>query len=231
MKFVFTKSRIFKAGSFVLGVIITLLLTRAWNIAFPEDPLIIKEITDSVKVVHEYRLPSNTDSTTEIMEKKLKNLRLLNDYEDEIDRRIRRINNIDSSLYIPNLIEPAIGEKYKYKGYSSGDPSAYFSTEWPDLNRSKYLDFKIKFFNPRILKKIAFLRLSILRYESHEDKKVQVYEIDEYYEVNTENRNFIRIENNFKPGKYQFLIGFILSKDVKNKYPKFYHTKCTLIKN
>jgi len=85
------KSNKKKASLFILGVIVTLAITWAWNKVFPTEPFIVKEMTDSITVVHKYNF-GNQDSIDLEIQKKYKNLKLLNDYEEEIDRRIKRID-------------------------------------------------------------------------------------------------------------------------------------------
>ena len=87
------KKNIRNSGVFVLGVVATLLITTLWNKAIPETPIIVKEVSDSIKIVHEYRVPEIDDSLELTLERKLKNLELLNNYDKEIDKRIKNIEN------------------------------------------------------------------------------------------------------------------------------------------
>jgi hypothetical protein len=83
------KSKTKKVFFFVLTVLGTLIITSVYNKVFPSDPNIVKEVTDSLTVVHKYNFPV-TDSMNLEIEKRLKNIELLNSYENEIDKKLTR---------------------------------------------------------------------------------------------------------------------------------------------
>ena len=59
---------------FILGAIVTLLITSIWNDKiWPTSPIYIERM-DSIKVVHEYPMPIESDSLTELRAKQLQNL-------------------------------------------------------------------------------------------------------------------------------------------------------------
>ncbi|SEP83041.1 hypothetical protein SAMN05421824_0426 [Hyunsoonleella jejuensis] len=215
---------------FVLGVICTLAITSLWNKALPEEPIIVKEVSDSIKVVHEYKIPKIDDSLEITLKKKLENLELLNNYEKEIDNRIKRIENKSKNSAIPNLISLKFSESYESKGYTQGNANSFFKMECPNINSAEFIDFRFDFFNPKILDEIAFLRLNIYKFEKTSDKESRSYILNQFYEPYENNDNFIRIENNLKSGKYEIMIGFTLKKDLNKKYPDFYMKKCILTK-
>lgn len=215
---------------FVLGVICTLALTTIWNKVLPETPTIVKEITDSIKIIHEYKVPEIDDSLEITLEKKIENLELLNNYENEIDKRIQRIEKKSINSIVPNLISLEFSESYDYKGYTQSDANSFFTVSCPNLNTDKFLDFKPDFFNPDILKEIAFFRLNIYKFEKMKDKESRTYILNQFFEPYKKNNNFIRIGNSLDKGKYELLIGFTLKKDLKKEYPPFYVKKCILIK-
>tara|TARA_R110002033_G_C3863543_1_gene236656 strand:+ start:854 stop:1570 length:717 start_codon:yes stop_codon:yes gene_type:complete len=224
------KKNIRNSGIFVLGVIVTLLITTIWNKAIPETPVIVKEVNDSIKIVHEYKIPEIDDSLELTLERKLKNLELLNNYDKEIDKRIKNIENKSKNATIPNLISINNLNKYEYKGYSQGKSNSYFTLDCPNIDDSKFIDFKPNFFNPEILKDIAFFRLNIHEIENAKGEKSRYSILTQFYNPKSTNNNFIRIENNLAKGKYEFFVGFTLKKDLNEKYPTFYLKKCTLIK-
>lgn len=215
---------------FVLGVICTLALTTLWNKALPEKPIIVKEITDSITVVHEYKIPEISDSLEITLEKKLENLELLNNYENEIDKRIQRIEKKSINSTVPNLISLKYSESYEYKGFTEGNANSFFTVSCPNLNTDKYLDFKFDFFNPSFLKEIAFFRLNIYKYKKLTDKESRSYVLNQFFEPYKTNTNFIRIGNNLNKGKYEIFIGFTLKNDMTKEYPTFYIKKYVLIK-
>jgi hypothetical protein len=215
---------------FILGVICTLALTTLWNKALPETPIIVKEVTDSIKVIHEYKIPEINDSLEITLEKKLENLELLNNYENEIDKRIKRIEKKSINSTVPNLISLKNSESYNYKGFTQGNSNSFFTVNCPNLNTDEFLDFKPDFFNPSFLKEIAFFRLNIYKYENLTDEESRSYVLNQFFEPYKTNTNFIRIENNLSKGKYEIFIGFTLKKDITKEYPTFYMKKCVLIK-
>jgi hypothetical protein len=226
-----SKSNVIKSLCFIVGVIITLIIKQIWGTIFPEKPVILKEVADSIKIVHEYNIPKDSDSLSRSLSNKLKTIKMLNNYEDEIDRRIKSIKRRDSEIAIPNLIKPNIAAEYNQKGFTQDNAAAFFEMDCPDLNGSKYIDFHINFFNPKILNEIAYLKLYICKYRNDNSTDATLFIMDECYEVNIDNQNLIRLENNLNKGRYEISVGFVLNKDLNNKYPNFRAKKCILIKN
>ena len=219
------KKNLNKVLIFVGGVILTLIISKIWNIALPESPVVVKEITDSLRVIHEYTIPLEGDSLEKNVEQRLKNLKLLNDYEQEIQKRKKIIETEYQNILTPNLVLLNGPSKKVNKGYIDADASSYFSLDCPNLNTAKFLDFRLDFFNPEILKDVAYLRLSILKYKSfNEIYPIYLY-FSEYYEVRPTNENFIRIENNLPKGKYEIFVGLALKRDVNAEYPTYYSKK------
>lgn len=150
-----THKKNLRKGFFIILVIIcTLAITRIWNKVLPEPPIIIHEVNDSIIVIHEYKIPQINDSLEVTLKKKLENLELLNNYEKEIDKRIKRIENKSQNSIIPNLISLEFSDTYKHKGYTQANANSFATVDCPDLNTSEFLDFKLDFFNPNVLKKI-----------------------------------------------------------------------------
>jgi hypothetical protein len=224
------KKNLKNASLFTIGVIVTLVITMVWNKVFPTDPIIIKEVTDSVKVIHNFEIPSASDSLTDQLEKSLKNLKTLNEYEAEIDKRVKRIQEKGTDFIYPNLILLDSTRKYEMKGFVQEEASAFFTLDCPKDVDSKTLDFRIDFFNPKTIEEIAFLRLNIYRFAKIADANSQYYYLNEIYEVRP-NNNLIRIENNLGKGKFEVFIGFTFKRDLKAKYPGFYFKRCMIYKN
>lgn len=218
------------ASLFTIGVIVTLGITMLWNKVFPTDPVIIKEVTDSIKVVHNFEIPSNIDSLSFQLEKSLKNLKTLNEYEAEIDRRVKRIQAKGNDFIYPNLILIDSTRKYEIKGFVQEDASAYFTLDCPKDINLKTLDFRIEFFNPKTIEEIVFLRINIYKSTKLADGTSQYYYLNEIYEVRPDN-NLIRIENNLGKGEFEVFIGFTFKKDLKAKYPGFYFKRCMIYNN
>lgn len=98
------KQKIWTAVFFIIGVITTIIITKASNKIIPDEPLIVKQYTDTIKIIHDYKLPKdlNNDTIREKLEAKIKNLELLNNYDKKIKERLVSIKS--SNQVIPNLI-------------------------------------------------------------------------------------------------------------------------------
>ncbi len=84
------KTNIRNAIIFILGVIVTILITKASDKISPNDPILIKQFTDTIHIVHDYSLPKNlgNDTVRQQLENQIKNLELLNNYDKQIKARI-----------------------------------------------------------------------------------------------------------------------------------------------
>lgn len=213
---------------FILGVIVTIIITKTFDKAKPNDPILVKEYIDTIKIVHDYKIPNelNNDSARFELEKKIKNLELLNNYDRQIKERINLSK--ESDAIIPNLILTGIENRIKSKGYKYGRSSAYFTSNCPDLNND-FLDIRLDFFNPSIIKKIAYLRVNIYGFDNRNSTESRTFVLEELYEVKPQN-NLIRISNDFSNGKYEIQYGFIFKKELEAKYPSFNFKKCTVTK-
>lgn len=223
-----TKNNIKNASLFVLGVIVTIIITKSSDKIFPGDPVVVKEVTDTIKIIHNYDIPSelNDDSTRLELERKLKNLELLNNYDKQIKERITLTKTNDG--VVPNLILTNGSDRIKSKGYSYGSSSAYFTSDCPLLD-NEYLDIKLNFFNPDITKEIAFLRMNIYRFDNPSSNEARTYILEELFEVKS-NENLIRISNDFSKGKYEILYGFVFKGELTKTYPTFNFKKCIVTK-
>lgn len=223
-----TKSNLRNASLFVLGVIVTIFITKTSDKIIPGDPVIVKEFTDTIKIVHNYNIPSdlNDDSTRLELERKIKNLELLNNYDKQIKERIALTKKNEG--LIPNLILTRETERIKSKGYTYGSSSAYFTSACPSLDK-EHLDIKIDFINPSIVKDIAYLRVNIYRFDNVNSNEARTYVLEELYEVKPEN-NLIRLSNDFSKGKYEILYGFVFKDELSKTYPSFNFRKCIVTK-
>lgn len=223
-----TIKKIRDALLFVLGVIVTLIFTKTFDKIFPSDPIIVKEYTDTVKIVHDYKIPNelNNDSVKIELQKKIKNLELLNNYDRQIKEKIALSKQENGE--IPNLILTNSKNNIKGKGYTYGSSSAYFTSECSNLN-TDFLEIKINFLNPSIIKDIAYLRVNIYRFDDKASDEARTFIIEELYEVKQQN-NIIKISNDFSKGKYEILYGFIFKDELTKKYPTFNFKRCILTK-
>lgn len=194
------KTNIRNAIFFVVGAIVTIILTKASDKVVPSDPVIVKQFTDTVKIVHEYNLPEKlgNDTVRKELENKIRNIELLNSYDKEIKARILQIQKSDGLT--PNLIVTQNVNGIFNKGYTYASSSSYFTSDCPELN-SKYVDIEINFLNLSITKEIAYLRVEIDKFDDPMKNEARNLILDDFYEVKEAN-NFIRINNDFPKGKY-----------------------------
>lgn len=193
----------------IVTAIITICVERSCNRIIPEDPVVVKEYTDTVKIVHCYDFGDLNDSLINTkLRRKLENIELAQMYEAEIikkDKSIRRANSIMLDASFPNM-----------KGYRICGAMSYFSYEMSSLNE-KLIEFNLSFFNESILNDIYCLVLKIHKIENNK----RIYYEEQYYNVNGTN-NLIRIANSLPQGKFEFSVGFVLKRDRLSEYPDTY---------
>lgn len=209
---------------YIAGVVVTILISKTSDKIFPEDTFVIKEVTDTIKIVHEYKIPKdiNEDSTRYLLETKIKNLELLNKYDKQIAEKFSsQINSINPNLILTNKLH-----KTNTKGYKYGSSASYFESDCPNL-MSGFFDININFFNPDIIKEIAYLRVNISRYENSTSTDASITILNEYYEAKPRN-NLIRMSNDFPKGKYEVIFGFIFKSELASDYPTFNFKKCII---
>lgn len=175
----------------IIGAIITLLCEKACNKIVPDNPIIVKEITDSVRIIHTYDFNIEVDSIVNTQLKmKLENIALAQSYELKIDEMMKSqyqgyFNKVMLNSQFPNA-----------KGYIIESGMPFFDAFIPSL-QNEFLDFKINFFNTDIRKNIYCISVKID--EVKNNKMVMV--LDENYNVMCPNNN-IRIKNSLSKGIY-----------------------------
>jgi len=222
------KKNIKGALLFLLGVIVTIIITKISDQVVPDVPILVKQYTDTLKIVHDYVMPEHLNDETVYIEfeKKLRNLELLNKYDREIKERIRL--NETNSDFLPNLIITHSISDLKRKGFTYGSSSSYFVSNCPKFD-TNFIDIDIDFLNPEITKEIAFLRVNIYRFENLESESSRHFVLEDFYEVKPQ-KNYIRIYNDFPKGKYELMYGFVFKSDLNKEFPIFYFKKCIVVK-
>ena len=204
----------------IMTALITILCEKSCNKILPDSPVIVKEVSDSIKVIHSYDFNNGIDSVVNLQLKmKLENVRLANFYEKEVDMKIKknRIRKYNSVM---------INSKFpKAKGYSINSAASYFNVQIPTFE-GDFLDFDISFFDLDLVKDIYCLSIKI---DAINNGKHSVY-LDDNYNINN-GSNMIRIANTFPKGIYEISVGFFLKKDVNAEYPCYYRIAKTLNKH
>lgn len=202
----------------IIGAIITLLCDKACNKIIPDNPIIIKEISDSVRIVHTYDFNLGDDSIVNTqLRMKLENIALAQTYELKLDELNTRHNRAFNKIMLDSFSSNA-------KGYILDSGMPFFVATIPSL-QNEFLDIEITLFNSDIINDIYCLSVKI---DAIENNRLTVV-LDQNYNVNSID-NYIRIANVLPKGTYRISVGFILKRDCKSEYPRFYQISRTLKK-
>lgn len=198
----------------LLGAIVLLLLTKTCNTIWPDTPVIVKEHTDTVKVIHSIT-PMSVDSDSIIrrqIERQLMNIELLNKYEEKIaDKR---------EAAKANTCKIIVGNPYtNSRGYTTESASSYCFIE---LNpNGPFIDVTYDFFREDYIDLVNTLCVKISRKDNDKGRDYIVSDIN--YEPHKGNNGLlVRMVNDFTAGVYTIEAGFILKADSQKKYPTFY---------
>lgn len=216
----FVKNHLWQTTTFLLGTIVVILLAKAVDDIFPSNPIIIKEVSDSLKIVHTYELPKlpANDSISLLIQQKLNQISQLNLYEKELDDYYEKIRTKESTSVsnIPNKIILDLSKRPTAKGHSQENATAFFESDCPNIKANQqFLDFKFNFISPEIISDIYCLRLSIYK---KINTSYNYYYFDDFYEVRPAN-NFIRIKNDLPAGDYKLQYGIMLKRDINKEFP------------
>lgn len=205
----YIKNNYGKAVIFVVGSVVTLLLTKACDQIMPSQPTVVEKIPDTIQVVHVYdslyasAMRINMQQTEESLNSMLR--KQSGNITNQKQNKSVKVNKLFTSANFPNA-----------KGYASNSAAQYFSLEMSSLKQS-YVDFTLDFFDENILEEIYCLSVKICKLQ--EGKKFLV--LDANYEKRI-GKNLIRLKNIFTDGNYDVEVGFFLNKDRNSKYPNFY---------
>lgn len=211
-----------KAIFFILGAIVTVLITKFFDRIIPDNPQIVKEVTDTITIVHKYADEKDEIEPNVINEKIDLNIKKRtidykqsNDFEDITIPKYNLKVDFNKPISVTNK---------KWKGYTYGDISAYAIVGCPDPT-SPILTFTLAMLNKETLKDIAFFRCIITRLENNSRYWVN----ESYYEVKSAD-NVIGIVNNLGKGEYSIDFGFMLKEELTKEYPTFFRKNCTIVK-
>lgn len=204
------------------GPLMTIILNKACNAIWPDSPVVVKEHTDTVKVVHSMD-PLQVDSDSIIrkqIEHQLKNIELLNKYEEQITGKREAAKT--------NACKIIGGNPYpNSRGYSIQTASSYCFIE---LNTNgPFLDIAYDFFRDDYINLINTLCVKISRKDNDDGRDFIVSDMN-YEPQNGNNSLLVRMVNDFPPGQYIIEAGFILKENMLDKYPAFYRQTFTFKK-
>jgi len=224
---------------FTLGVILTIVLNKMSDRLIPNEPVVVKQMTDTLTVIHRYDLGSVSADSAKIksldmiFKDKIEKLSRLKQYEDQINEYIMEINKIqknETRTYdsIPNPVVIVDSLGLKYKAYHLSNSLAFFKTDCPEVKADdKFIEIKLEFIDDQLVSQIAFLRAIIYGKEFISGKVSYSFVLDELYEPRP-GVNLIKIVNELRRGSYELSFGFILKKDLNNKVLDFYRRTCNI---
>jgi hypothetical protein len=193
----------------IITATVTWLIDKSCDRIIPEDPVVVREVLDTIKIVHSYDFGLPNDSVVHAkLRERLDNIELVEEYENKIIKQIkerRESNSLKLDASFPNA-----------KGYSQKSAVPYFSLNISSL-QNDFIEIKLSFINESVLRYIYCLSLKIFKVER--DK--ECYVLDEHYNVNGK-ENLIRIVNTLPKGLYKFSVGFTFKKDRNAVYPNVY---------
>lgn len=202
-----------KAATWLSGLIIGLLLTKACDRIWPDPPVVVKEQTDTVKVIHAISsFPSDSDGMLKKqIEQQLMNIELLNNYEKQIKRRID-----DNAVEACKII---LGNPYpNSSGYITKDASSFCLIELK--HNGPVIDIIYSFIRQDYVELVNSLGVKI-SHKNEKDGKDWV-DYDQNFEPQTDKKDMlVRIIDNLPPGEYEVEAGFVLKEDMQEKYPSF----------
>jgi len=203
-----------KAAFWLLGLIVGLVLTKACNTIWPDTPVVIKEYTDTVNVIHTMSsLQVDSDSIIrKQIEHQLMNIELLNMYEEQIIGK-REAAKTDACKII-------VGKPYpNSRGYSTQSASPYCFIK---LNTNgPFLDITYDFLQEDYIDMVNTFGVKISRKDIEDGRNYIISDMN-YEPHKGRNGLLVRIVNDFPPGEYAIEAGFILKENKLDKYPIFY---------
>lgn len=97
-----------KAILFLIGIVITLIFGKACNKIIPDTPIVVKDVLDTIKIIHTYDFNLNNDSIIkEKLKIRLENIELAERYDEKIKRRLYK-DNACMILYLGTLIHESL---------------------------------------------------------------------------------------------------------------------------
>ena len=216
---VFLKNNWQEAGKWLIAAVFGLILGKACDRIWPEDPVVVKEVTDTIKIIHAISpLPRETDSLMkEQIQQQLLNIKLLNEYDSYIKQNKSSVSDIPCKL--------VFGNPYPYsKGYVQKNSSALCQIS---LKQDReYIEITFEYLHPDYAGLVNTLGVKVCKIDKV--KGTRNYVMDQNFEPQKGERMFIKIINSYGAGDYVIDAGFILKEDKLKEYPVFYSRSFSL---
>lgn len=200
------------SGKWLLGAVLGLFLAKMCDVVWPEAPIVVKEVADTVKVIHSLApLPETADSLlTKKLQQQLLNLELLDKYDTYITRRQDIQSQVPCKLIMFNPYPNS-------KGYSQKSASSHCFIELS--SNQPFLDVSFSFLRDDYIGMINTLGIKLVKADAAGRRTLL---LDQNYSPKKSGQQLIRIVDDFPPGDYTIEAGFILKDDKDVKYPCYY---------
>jgi hypothetical protein len=116
--------------------------------------------------------------------------------------------------------------KQQNYNFSTSGNSPYIKGDCPSIGEDKKLTFQFGLTDTTILKGITVLNVFIEKKDSLNSKQIWRPIIDQYFVPDLINQ--VQIKNELPKGQYKVWLGFYLTKDSVEIYPKLYKKICYL---
>lgn len=215
----FFKNNWQKACKWLIAAVFGLILGKACDRIWPEDPIVVKEITDTIKIIHTVSpLPRETDSLMkEQIQQQLLNIKLLNEYDSYIKQKKSSVSDIPCKLVFGNPYPNS-------KGYVPQNSSALCQISLKQ--DSKYIEITFEYLHPDYAELVNTLGVKVFKIDKVNGTKL--YVMDNNFEPQKEDRMQIKIINSYGTGDYVLDAGFTLKEDKLKEYPVFYYHSFSL---
>lgn len=232
------RKRIINGLWFIIGIIVTILLTWIINKYLPDnsEPIIFKEVTDSIIVIHTIDLPSpefKDDSLVNRLAEKVEKLELLKNYQDNIEESLKKINESENKI---NELESI--EKYNgfiinikdvfpnMKGYSHSGETSFITKNCPEIQiNDDFVEIQFRYIDESIADKVGAICVSVLKINPPTEEYSLVY-VAQHYFKSKHGLNKIRITNEMTKGNYRLTYGILLLSDKEKESPTFHKIDC-----
>lgn len=205
-----------RAAIWLLGVIVGLMFTKACNWLIPDNPVVVKEYADTVRVVHSMgSIPADSDSIIRNqIERNIRDMELLSKYEEQKAKHHKILKNGANACRI------IVGNPYpNSRGYTVDKANTFCLIELK--HNSPFIDILFHFLREEDVNLLNTLCVKI--YKEDKKEKSNYLILDQNYEHQKgKEEQLIRIVDDFSSGKYTIDAGFMLKDDREKEYPTFY---------
>ena len=205
----------------LIGALAGVLLSKACDLVWPNSPVLVKELTDTVTIVHTVTpLPAETDSLLTIqLKQQLLNIELLDRYDSYLSHK-KDVCSLTPCRIITGFPFPR-GRGYEVKELSSMCTISL-------VQNDGYMDITYSFFREDY--RDIIYALEIIIYKKGETGKTgSTIVFSQYYEPNkTKQESLVRIAGVFNSDDYVLDAGFYLVEDKEKEYPTYYRKQIDL---